>query len=462
MDSAKSESPIHVVGIGLDGMSGLSAASQRHVNAATLLVGGDRHLSYLPDHPATKVLLGNIRDAFAAIRGHLQAGSPQPDRPIKVVILTSGDPLFFGLGRLLLSEFAADEITFHPHLSSVQLAFSRIKIPWNDARVVSAHGRPLDELAAVIQQNAEKLAILTDKNNTPQAIAQLIEALDCSQDYGLWVCENLGSADEQITAYSVSELAHLSSAQPISPLNLVVAVRSSSWNPQSYSAQASLATDQTRAQHDVTRLPKIAESIPALGISDSQFVSFSDRPGLMTKREIRILALGELALQPNQTIWDIGAGTGSVSIEAARLCPSSHVYAIEKTTAGFQLIYNNMQRFQTQNITPIHGEAPAALETLPKPHRIFVGGSGSRLEAILTACCQQIQPGGTLVMAIATLEHLAIALDWLQHSRPVSRIDSHRVLSCQLSRSIPVGTLTRLTPLNPVNLLTINFKNATN
>jgi precorrin-6Y C5,15-methyltransferase (decarboxylating) len=169
----------------------------------------------------------------------------------------------------------------------------------------------------------------------------------------------------------------------------------------------------------------------------------------MTKREVRILILGELALQPKQIIWDIGAGTGSVSIEIARLSETFQVYAIEKTAIGSSLIEQNCRRLQVKNVISIHGSAPDILQQLPAPNRIFIGGSGGNLNSILDSCNARLATNGIVVLALATLEHLNIALGWLNSQRW-----EYRLLQVQLSRSIPVGQLTRFTPLNPVTIVT--------
>lgn len=419
--------PVQVVGIGLDGAAGLPEAIQQIIAQATVLVGSDRHLSYFPNHPAKKLVLTNFRSAIDQIRELLQPseGSSEPDHPLRIVILASGDPLFFGLGRLLLAELSADQLTFHPHLSAVQLAFSRIKLPWQDARLISAHGRLLDELAQALQQGAEKIAVLTDGHNTPAEIARLVLNLDLGEQYQLWVCENLGSDIERVQSFTADVLA----VETFAPLNVVVLLR---------------LADTVRQPLDLTLLPQ-------LGIADRQFLSFSDRPGLMTKREIRILVLGELALQPQQIIWDVGAGTGSVAIEIARLCPSSKIYAIEQTAVGISLIQQNCYRFQVDNVIPIAGAAPLVLSELPTPDRIFVGGSGGNLISILETCTERLQPQGVIVLALATLEHLSSALQWLDTQAKWQ----HQLLQIQLARSVPIANLTRFSPLNPVTLLTL-------
>nr|WP_263858285.1 precorrin-6Y C5,15-methyltransferase (decarboxylating) subunit CbiT [Waterburya agarophytonicola] len=183
---------------------------------------------------------------------------------------------------------------------------------------------------------------------------------------------------------------------------------------------------------------------------DSSFLSFADRPSLITKREIRLAILGELSLQPNQIVWDIGAGTGSVSIEIARLCPTSQIFAIEKTGMGSTLIAKNSQRFQVNNINSINAKAPEVLSDLPRPNRIFIGGSGGNLIDILTVCQDKILEKGIIVMAFATVEHGYQALNWLSNNSW-----QYRLLQLQISRSTPVNHLTRLTPLNPITIITV-------
>lgn len=404
-------SKIHVVGVGLDGATGLTEQVRQVVNRATLLIGSDRHLSYFPNHPAQKLILGDFTQAIETIGASVDEC---------IAILVTGDPLFFGLGRLLLLELPAENLTFYPHLSAVQLAFSSIKVPWQDACFVSIHGRSSDQLVQGMQQGKEKIAVLTDGVNTPSAIAQLFLALDLPTHYKFWVCENLGGDNQQVSCFSATELIN----KTFAPLNVVVLLR-----------------QEEATELDITKLP-------LMGISDRHFLGFSDRPGLMTKREIRVLVLGELALQSPQVVWDIGAGTGSVSVEIARLCPDCQVYAIEKTAVGFGLIAQNCRRFGVKNVEAIQGAAPDSLANLPTPDRIFIGGSGGNLSQILNAC-DRISPQGVVVLALATVEHLTMALAWFTKEKW-----NYQLLQVQLSRSVPVAHLTRFSPLNPVTIIT--------
>jgi precorrin-6B C5,15-methyltransferase / cobalt-precorrin-6B C5,C15-methyltransferase len=403
---------IHVVGIGLEGAAGLTESVRQLIQQASLLVGSDRHLSYFPNFTGDRIVLGSLSDAIAHLKPYSETA----------VVLTSGDPLFFGLGRLLLEELPSESLTFHPHLSSIQLAFSRVKLAWQDARIISVHGRSFDQLIQALQQGAEKIAVLTDAVHSPAAIAQLIESLELPSSYKLWVCENLGAENEKI--FGTESLSVLQE-QSFASLNVVIL-------------------------HRQANSPAL-ENLPLFGLSDQSFLSFSDRPGLMTKREVRVLALAELDLQPEQTVWDVGAGTGSVAIEIARLCPTSRIYAIEKTAAGVSLICQNCDRFQVQNIQPLQGNAPSALETLPSPNRVFIGGTGGSLTEILNVCMARLQEKGVLVLAIATLENLTEALTCIKVESW-----SHRFLQIQIARSTSVASLTRFTPLNPVTLIRIS------
>ena len=423
---------IHVVGIGLEGQAGLSPAHFALIAQAQLLVGSDRHLAHFPHHPGAQIRLGSLTTAL----NQLQAFRRQQPQAT-IVILTSGDPLFFGLGRLLLAQFPAETLQFHPHVSSIQLAFSRLKQPWQDAQVVSVHGRSFNALIPLLQRGTTKLAILTDPDHSPGAIAQLILDLDLPHGYHCWVCENLGGEAEQIHQGQPAQIC----GQIFASLSVMVLLRET--------VDAVLNLDK----------------LPLMGIPDHYFASFRDRPGLMTKREIRILVLGELALGPHSVVWDIGAGTGSVAIEMARLCPTAQIYAIEKTGAGQSLIKQNCQRFGVTNVVAIPGEAPQALQGLPRPDRIFIGGSGGNLTEILdyglAALRVQLQETISdpvpkpMVLALATLEHVATVQHWLDRSPDPKSSLPAQFRQVQISRSATVGRLTRYVPLNPVTLVTI-------
>lgn len=216
---------VNVIGIGLDGIAGLSETLKEIIERATLLVGSDRHLSYFPNHQSQRLPLRNFTEDISKIRDYLNQGRDG------VVVIVSGDPLFFGLGRLLLAELPKDVLTFHPHLSSVQLAFNRVKASWHDARFISAHGRSVEELIQTLQQGVEKIAVLTDGTNTPNAIAKLIQSLNLPSQYELWVCENLGGDLERVESFSIETLCRDGASSTFAPLNVVVLLRQDKENP---------------------------------------------------------------------------------------------------------------------------------------------------------------------------------------------------------------------------------------
>ena len=411
---------ISVIGVGLDGANGLSAKINQIIEQADVLAGSDRHLGYFSQYQGKKIYFTNLQKAISAIATFAA-------RDISIVILTSGDPLFFGLGRLLLANFDAEQIQFYPHVSSIQLGFSKIKVPWQDACFVSVHGRNNDELIKLLKQGKEKIALLTDRNNNPAAIANLYLSLDLPINYSFYICENLDDVSEEVTHFAFEELKQLSnlSKDDFADLNILILIR--------------------EVQKDRLEL----DCLPLIGLPDSSFFSFPDRPSLITKKEIRLAILGELSLQPNQTVWDIGAGTGSVSIEIARLCPSSKIYAIEKTSMGSALITKNSRRFKVSNINNINGKAPEILFDLPNPERIFIGGSGGNITNILEVCQQKILSKGIIVMAFATIEHRYQAINWLSRNNW-----QYCLLQLQISRSIPLNHLTRFIPLNPITIIT--------
>ncbi|MGL5033242.1 MAG: precorrin-6y C5,15-methyltransferase (decarboxylating) subunit CbiE, partial [Microcystaceae cyanobacterium] len=249
---------INVIGIGLQGANSLTSDILAIIEQSTVLVGSDRHLSYFPNYLGERLILDNFTTVFATLKERLK-------RQETIVILVSGDPLFFGLGRLLIENFSPEQLTFYPHLSSVQLAFNRLKLTWQDAEIVSVHGRSLELLISPLQKGVKKLAILTDDQNHPGAIAALFRSLDLPLDYEFWVCESLGSTEEKINYYSAQDLEQWDD-QHFSPLNVVILVR--------------------KNESIIENLE--LNNLPLFGISDHHFFSFDDRPGLMTKREIRV------------------------------------------------------------------------------------------------------------------------------------------------------------------------------
>ncbi|MFG6100148.1 precorrin-6y C5,15-methyltransferase (decarboxylating) subunit CbiE [Leptothoe sp. ISB3NOV94-8A] len=401
---------LHVIGLGLDGLQSLSPESLACLKKAEIIAGSKAHLQTVAEHPARKLPLSNNIVAWIdQIADILQQQS--------VVVLASGDPLFYGLGRLLTQRFDRQYLRFYPQVSSIQLAFNRLGIPWQSATIVSVHGRQPDHLEQALKQGKSPLAVLTDFVHTPGEIARLIQDIRPPAQYHMTVCSQLGATEETIQSISIEAAIDSSFPSP----NVVV----------------------LEAQPLTQALPQ-----PLFGIADKDFHTFPDQPGLITKQEVRALSLSLLRLQPDITVWDVGAGTGSISIEIARLIPDAHIYAIEKTAAGLTLIEKNCRRFGTPHISPIRGVAPAALNSLPDPDRIMIGGGGKAMSEILAVCCDRIRPNGFIVANFATLETCMLAKQQLQNKGWIVQL-----LQVNIARSATLATATRFVPLNPVILL---------
>lgn len=389
-----------MIGIGDNGVNGLLPQYIDWINECDVLVGGERHLAFFPNFNKEKKV---IKGGLSKLVDELQ----QETR--NVVILVSGDPLFFGLGGVLAKKLPLE---IYPYTSSVQLAFSKMQDSWQDAYIVSLHGRSIKGFAQKID-GRKKIAILTDDNNTPQAIATYLKHYGMTE-YEAFVAENLEGENERCRFMTLDEMEQAS----FSPLNVVIL------------KQCGL----------VKRC--------AIGIADEAFHQRKPEKGLITKKEIRVLCLQELQLQEDSVMWDIGTCTGSVAIEAAKIAREGAVFAIEKNEGDLENCLLNQAKHRT-DFTAILGKAPERLDEFPNPNAIFIGGNGGNMEHLLETCITRLLPGGRLVMNIATIENLADAMKYLK-----SLGCTVTILQAQISRSKPILNLTRFEPLNPIFIVT--------
>jgi precorrin-6Y C5,15-methyltransferase (decarboxylating) len=416
--------PLVVIGIGHDGPAGLSPDALDHIARAEILAGGVRHLAYFPDWRGEKIVF----DADLSQRiARLQECAARR----KTVVLASGDPLFYGIGRLLLEAFPREQLLFLPQISSLQLAFARIKMTWDDACIVSLHGRPMQALIPALRRGENKIAVFTDARNTPAAIGAFLRETGCAAISPLvWVCENLNGPDERVTSWTPGELER----ETFSPLNIVIILRSRD------------------AERPGRAFPRGAwergEGVPLLGIPEGMLRHRTRRGSLITRREIRLLSLCYLELCPQNVLWDVGAGSGSVSIEAACLNSTIEVFAIEKEEEAYRNLEENIRTFGTLGVHPIAGIAPDVFAQLPDPDAVFVGGSGGKLEAILAAVLERLKPKGRLVINCITLDNLARGWTWLRDHQA-----QPEVTSVQLAHSGPLGELFSLEPDKPLFIL---------
>ncbi len=411
---------VHVVGLGDDGPAGLAPRARRQVQAATLLCGGERHLAFFAEHPAERFVLRANLDALVE---RLAAAEP-PERP---VVLASGDPCFYGIAPLLARRLGPGRVVVEPHVGSVPLAFARLGESWHDAVVLSAHGRPLAPLLPRALA-APKVAFLTDERNTPAAIAAGLLAAGAAERPA-HVFEHLGGAAERHTACTLSDLP----GRAFAPLNVLVLL----------AAGGTLLVGSADPTAGAAR-----GDVPAdAGMFGRPESAYAHRDGQITKAEVRAVSLSKLRLRPGAVVWDVGAGCGSVSVEAAALAVGGQVYAVERDPAQFAHLQANAARF-APGLAIVAGEAPEALDALPDPDAVFLGGTGGRLEALLACATARLRPGGRLVANFATLEHLQAALGWLR-----ARGWACELVQLGVARGGDLAGLTHLVAQNPVFVL---------
>lgn len=398
---------IQIIGIGDDGPRGLNENSLRWIHETDVLVGGERHLAMFPESRAERIVLkgglGRIVDELARLR-----------ETHRIVVLASGDPLFYGVAGFIAKKVGAQAVDIHPHLSSLQLAFARLGDSWQDAVLESVHGRPMRGLAQRIDGKA-KIAVLTDEENSPSALARYL--LEFGMDeYEAFVAENLGGEDERYGHWTLGEMTEGS----FSPLNIVILRR---------------RPDAFPARH-------------GFGFEDEEFFQRKPDKGLITKKEVRVLSLSELKLKSDSVVWDIGAGSGSVSVECAKLAPYGQVFAIEKNEADMANIEQNRRKFRA-DFTAIHSKAPEGLDSILDPDAVFIGGSGGELRELIRVCCTRLRAGGRIVVNAATIETLADTQKALSEEGFAARI-----ALVQIGRSKPILDMTRFEGLNPIYVIT--------
>jgi precorrin-6Y C5,15-methyltransferase (decarboxylating) len=354
---------VTVVGIGADGWAGLSPRSKAAIEQASVIVGGPRHLALLPETvpgrriPLPSPLLPGLTDLVAA---HAESA---------LVVLASGDPMFYGIGATLVRHGTPD-VTVLPHPSSVSLAAARLGWPLEDVDVVSLVGRPI-ELLHPLLQNGRRVLALTAETTASGSIQALLDTR--------------GFGGSQVTV-----LADLGGEQEV--------VAPADGRPH---GRLAIIAIECRQGYQTAPLPRVP------GLPDEAF----EQDGQITKREIRALTLAELAPVPGQLLWDVGAGSGSVAIEWMRVHPASRAFAVEPRADRRERIARNAAALGVPGLVVVPGAAPGALSGLPQPDAVFVGG-GVTVEGVVAACWDALPAGGRLVANAVTIEGQAALGEW--------------------------------------------------
>ncbi len=342
-----------------------------------------------------------------------------------VILFSRGDPLWFGIGRILLENFSKEELSFYPSNTCAQLAFSKLKISWQEAIYVSIHGRESTKLIEALKSKPPSLAIITDSNNNGLEIIQnnLLE-LNLNNLYDLWICEEIGFENEKIRKFNPKEKL----PSDISNLNIAVLLK---------------------REKDLQ-----GKANPLFGLKDDTFKTFEDRPNLLTKREVRIQILADLELPENGTIWDIGAGCGSIGLEALKLRPNLKLFCIDKRIGSKELISENARRLGVapkdifeEDINNLFNSNN--IYSLREAKRIIIGGCDKKTKLrIINELSKDMNCGDIIAIPlidIQTIKDLRDTLKGYNFEVNLNLIQTYKSLS--ISEGI------RMDPNNPVFLL---------
>jgi precorrin-6B C5,15-methyltransferase / cobalt-precorrin-6B C5,C15-methyltransferase len=407
------QSKIHIIGVSSDGLPGLTARARDLLLSAEVVYGSRAVLELLPEVKGERRELGtDLRETTAALGALLGKK--------RVAIVASGDPLFYGVARYLCDRLGKDSFDVLPHVSTMQEAFARVKESWEEAFLTNLATHPLDSVLDRIRV-AETVGLFTSETEGPAEVARVLLARGLDQ-FRAYVCENLGAPDERVTQGELSDLVEMQ----FDPLNVLILVRKPN-------------------RPDTRNVPQLARRF---GNPEEVFAQSRPNTGLITQAEVRAIALSQMAILPGHVVWDIGAGSGSVGIEAARLSEPGMVYAIEQDTADYHLILANAEALGVRNLKAVNGLAPAVLTGLPAPDAVFIGGDGKEVLRTLEASWSALRPGGQLVVHIATLENLSTTYGQLRRLSGV--VDA---LLLNLARGVEQMESLRFESLNPTFLL---------
>lgn len=413
--------PCSIIGVLDNGAASLSAEALQLVRTAQHVIAGSRLLKTLANECGTAQqydLTGCLSQVPLWINAALLKNE-------SVVVLASGDPLCHGIAGFLAKKLNPEQVQIIPHVSSIQLAFAALKMAWQSACIASVHTQdtgewvrgatPAHGMYGLVQQCRQQslLAILTSAENNPPRIARMLQMEGLDNVFEMAVAQYLQQPQQVVSDFLAVAVVALSDyGDP----NVVVLKR------------------------------KTALVAPILlGLRDHDFQQRKPEKGLITKCEVRAVSLARLQLTRSSIVWDIGAGSGSVGLEAARLCTDGHVFAIEKNSDDLLNIAHNHAAFGVSNYTAVLGKAPQHLEHWLDPDAVFIGGSGGELAELIALCLKRLKPQGWLVMNFVTLENMSTAVEALK--KLGAAWDACQI---QASRSSPILAMHRLQAENPV------------
>ncbi len=341
------------------------------------------------------------------------------------ILISRGDPLWYGIGRILLKNFSQNELSFYPANTCLQLAFSKLKISWQDLKTVSIHGRDSQELIKCLKRKDKKIAILTDsKAKSLELIRENLKEFTLQNNFEFWLFEEIGSEKEKIRLIKPEE----NLPQVIAELNLVILLK--------------------KETHLIT------SSLPLFGLNDNYFQTFEDRPNLITKRNIRIQILADLELPEFGTLIDIGAGSGTIGLEALRLRPKLKLICLDKRLGSKTLIEENAKNLGVTPIKIIEGDVNQYLvkglsEFFSSKNRIIIGGCDKETKiSVIKFSSKILKKGDIIVIPLITyelLERVDLTLKEFDFETNINLIQTFKGLS--------ISEGTRFEPNNPVFII---------
>ncbi len=416
---------IHVIGIDTSCIESFFEAKKIPIFKAERITGPKRILDsfkiWLKDkniknHKFEFICTDKLKDFIALLK----------KKEKKTIVFSGGDPLWFGIGRLLIQNFPLSKLYFEPAATSFQLAFSRLGKPWQNTQWISLHGRDFLPFEKAIKKFPSSLVVLTDSNNGgAKKVYKLLKSLELEGKYDFWTFERLGYLNERILKISCTDDFPID----LDPLHLVIL----------FQKEKPLAS---------------SEELPLFGINDSVFLQNSDCPGLMTKKEIRVQILAELNLPKQGIIWDIGSGVGSIGLEALRISPKLKLVSIDKRIGSKNIIEENARRLGVNPSLIIEDEALNILKekrithNFIHPDRVIIGGGGSKLDLIIKEVLKLINSACIIVVPLISLKSIPKLESILK-----SKVQKLSISQHQSYRGISIGEDIRLSPLNPVFIL---------
>lgn len=416
-------STVSIIGILDNGWDGLAEPARRRLASADFLVGVGRTLELVRPRLAAGCEVCDMDGALTKAPEWIKAALAEGK---SVAVLATGDPLCHGIAAFLLGKLGGENVEILPAPSTLQMACARWKKPWQDVAIASCHGKDTGEwalgatpdhglypLMRAIARNRRVFAFMSPENDPARLARALLMA---------------GHGDAKLSA-----AAHLLLPDEVVDVDLPVAV----------------AAGMQFAEPCVVLVEHGADSAPGFGLEDGEYLQRAPDKGLITKQEARALSLAKLRLKPDSMVWDIGAGSGAVGLECARVAAHGHVWAIEKNEGDAANARANAARFRVGNYTLCVGKAPAHLDVWPDPDAVFIGGSGGELAELIRLALNRLKPGGRLVMNFVALENLATATATLKECGA-----AWDVVQLQASRSQPILDLHRLAAQNPIWIVT--------